>query len=88
MAAATLSRSVPVENPSKVTIDQVSGTVLAGEGVLISPCVVGYSSLDALNKSNAAYFVVVLKPFGDGKPTRIWVTVEPGKTKNVSVSLE
>jgi hydrophobe/amphiphile efflux-1 (HAE1) family protein len=25
--------------------------------------VVGYSSLDALNKSNAAYFVVVLKPF-------------------------
>ena len=26
-------------------IDQVSGTVLAGEGVLISPCVVGLSEL-------------------------------------------
>ena len=36
---------VAVENPTKVTIDQVSGTVLAGEGVLISPCVVGLSEL-------------------------------------------
>ncbi|MEO6594064.1 MAG: flagellar basal body P-ring protein FlgI [Planctomycetota bacterium] len=36
---------VPVENPTKVLIDQVSGTVLAGEGVLISPCVVGLSDL-------------------------------------------
>ena len=36
---------VQVENPAKVLIDQVSGTVLAGEGVLISPCVVGLSDL-------------------------------------------
>jgi len=36
---------VAVENPTKVTIDQTSGTVLAGEGVLISPCVVGLSEL-------------------------------------------
>ncbi|MFT7535080.1 MAG: flagellar P-ring protein precursor FlgI [Hyphomicrobiaceae bacterium] len=36
---------VAVENPTKVTIDQVSGTVLAGEGVMISPCVVGLSEL-------------------------------------------
>ncbi len=36
---------VAVENPAKVMIDQVSGTVLAGEGVLISPCVVGSSEL-------------------------------------------
>ena len=36
---------VPVENPVKVTIDQTSGVVLAGEGVLISPCVVGLSEL-------------------------------------------
>lgn len=36
---------VPIENPAKVTIDQTSGTVLAGEGVLISPCVVGMSEL-------------------------------------------
>jgi flagellar P-ring protein precursor FlgI len=34
---------VPVENPAKILIDQTSGTVLAGEGVLISPCVVGMS---------------------------------------------
>lgn len=36
---------VAVENPTKVTIDQVSGTILAGEGVMISPCVVGLSEL-------------------------------------------
>ncbi|MBL8753787.1 MAG: flagellar basal body P-ring protein FlgI [Planctomycetes bacterium] len=36
---------VPVENPAKILIDQTSGTVLAGEGVLISPCVVGLSDL-------------------------------------------
>lgn len=36
---------VVVENPAKVTIDQSSGTVLAGEGVLISPCVVGLSEI-------------------------------------------
>jgi flagellar P-ring protein precursor FlgI len=36
---------VPVENPAKVVIDQSSGTVLAGEGVLISPCVVAMSDL-------------------------------------------
>ncbi|MBM3973685.1 MAG: flagellar basal body P-ring protein FlgI [Planctomycetes bacterium] len=36
---------VQVENPAKVMIDQASGTVLAGEGVLISPCVVGLSDL-------------------------------------------
>ncbi len=36
---------VPVENPAKVIIDQASGTVLAGEGVLISPCVVGLTDL-------------------------------------------
>lgn len=36
---------VVVENPAKVMIDQSSGTVLAGEGVLISPCVVGLSEI-------------------------------------------
>ena len=36
---------VTVENPTKIMIDQTSGTVLAGEGVLISPCVVGVSDL-------------------------------------------
>ncbi|MGE3173675.1 MAG: flagellar basal body P-ring protein FlgI [Planctomycetota bacterium] len=36
---------VPVENPAKIVVDQTSGTVLAGEGVLISPCVVGLTDL-------------------------------------------
>lgn len=36
---------VTVENPAKVMIDQSSGMILAGEGVLISPCVVGISDL-------------------------------------------
>jgi flagellar P-ring protein precursor FlgI len=34
---------VAIENPTKILIDQTTGTVLAGEGVLISPCVVGLS---------------------------------------------
>ena len=36
---------VAIENPAKILVDQSSGTVLAGEGVLISPCVVGLSDL-------------------------------------------
>lgn len=36
---------VVVENPAKILVDQSSGAVLAGEGVLISPCVVGLSEL-------------------------------------------
>ncbi|MBL8731841.1 MAG: flagellar basal body P-ring protein FlgI [Planctomycetes bacterium] len=36
---------VAVENPTKVVIDQASGSVLAGYGVMISPCVVGLSDL-------------------------------------------
>lgn len=36
---------VPVENPTKVIVDQGSGTVIAGEGIVISPCVVGVSSI-------------------------------------------
>ena len=31
---------------------------------------------------------LVLKPFGDGKPKTVWVTVEANKTKNVSIRLE
>lgn len=36
---------VAVENPVKVIIDQASGTILAGEGVLISPCAVVLSDI-------------------------------------------
>jgi hypothetical protein len=31
---------------------------------------------------------LVLKPFGEGKPKTVFVTVEAGKTKNVSIRLE
>ena len=60
---------VQVENPAKVIIDQASGTVLAGEGVLISPCVVGLSDLtitiveeDQVSQPN---------PFGQGNTERV-----------------
>lgn len=60
---------VQVENPAKVIIDQASGTVLAGEGVLISPCVVGLSDLtitiveeDQISQPN---------PFGQGSTERV-----------------
>ncbi len=36
---------VPIENPHKVTIDPSTGTIVVGEGVLISPCVVGLTDL-------------------------------------------
>lgn len=36
---------VRVENPAKVIIDQATGTVLAGEGILISPCAVVVSDI-------------------------------------------
>lgn len=36
---------VPVENPAKITVDQSTGTIIVGEGVLISPCVVGLTDL-------------------------------------------
>lgn len=31
---------------------------------------------------------LVLKPFGDGKPKRVWINVQAGKTRNVSIPLE
>lgn len=60
---------VPVENPAKVVIDQSSGTVLAGEGVLISPCVVGLSELTiaVMNDDD----VVQPNPFGRGDTERV-----------------
>lgn len=60
---------VAVENPAKVMIDQASGVVLAGEGVLISPCVVGLSELtiaivndDEISQPN---------PFANGTTERV-----------------
>lgn len=36
---------VEVENPVRVVIDQSTGTVIAGEGLLISPCVIALTDL-------------------------------------------
>jgi flagellar P-ring protein precursor FlgI len=60
---------VPVENPAKITIDQVSGTVLAGEGVLISPCVVGMTELTiAITEQD---FVSQPNAFAQGNTERV-----------------
>ena len=60
---------VRVENPAKVVVDQSSGTVLAGEGVLISPCVVGLTDLtiSVVNEED----VVQPNPFGTGDTARV-----------------
>jgi len=71
---------VAVENPSKVTIDQVSGTVLAGEGVLISPCVVGVSELTiAIVEED---FVSQPNPFSDGTSERVGRTRVEAQTNS------
>ena len=36
---------VQVENPVRVVIDQATGAIVAGEGLLISPCVIGLTDL-------------------------------------------
>ena len=71
---------VSVENPSKVTIDQVSGTVLAGESVLISPCVVGVSELTiAIVEED---FVSQPNPFSDGTSERVGRTRVEAQTNS------
>jgi flagellar P-ring protein precursor FlgI len=63
---------VAVENPTKVTIDQTSGTVLAGEGVLISPCVVGLSELTISIGEDQT--VSQPEPFSHGETTTVGST--------------
>jgi flagellar P-ring protein precursor FlgI len=60
---------VAVENPTKVTIDQVSGTVLAGEGVMISPCVVGLTEVTISIVEED--FVSQPGPFSQGTTDRV-----------------
>ncbi len=60
---------VQVENPAKVMIDQASGTVLAGEGVLISPCVVGLSDLTITIVEEEQ--VSQPLPFGQGQTEKV-----------------
>ena len=60
---------VAIENPVKVLVDQASGTVLAGEGVLISPCVVGVSDVTIAIVDEEE--VVQPNPFGEGRTERV-----------------
>lgn len=63
---------VAVENPAKILVDQSSGTVLAGEGVLISPCVVGLSDLTiAITEEE---FVSQPNPWARGSTERLNAT--------------
>ena len=61
--------SVAVEGPSTVVIDQTSGVIIAGAGVMISPCVVGLSDLtiSVVNDED----VVQPNPFANGDTARV-----------------
>jgi flagellar P-ring protein precursor FlgI len=77
---------VTVENPTKVMIDQTSGTVLAGEGVLISPCVVGVSDLTIAVVEED--YISQPNPLAQGNTervgrTRIQATTSSSDLKNV-----
>lgn len=60
---------VAVENPSKIIVDQASGTVIAGEGVMISPCVIGVGELTVsiVNEDE----IVQPNPFAGGDTARV-----------------
>lgn len=75
---------VPVENPAKVTIDQVSGTVLAGEGVLISPCVVGLSELTIAIVEEK--FVSQPNAFGQGQTQQVGRTRVDATTNSTELN--
>lgn len=77
---------VTVENPTKIMIDQTSGTVLAGEGVLISPCVVGVSDLTIAVVEED--YISQPNPLAQGSTervgrTRIQATTSSSDLKNV-----
>jgi flagellar P-ring protein precursor FlgI len=74
---------VQVENPAKVIIDQASGTVLAGEGVLISPCVVGLSDLTITIVEEEQ--VSQPNPFAEGSTERVSRTRIEATTTNTEL---
>jgi flagellar P-ring protein precursor FlgI len=74
---------VAVENPATVLIDQVSGTVLAGEGVLISPCVVGLSELTIAIVEEE--YVSQPLPFSDGTTQRVGRTSVEARTDSTDL---
>ena len=55
---ASLNRTLKVA-------ERLEQVLMAIPGVSDVATILGYSSLDALNKSNSAYFVVLLKPFAE-----------------------
>jgi len=59
---AQLPEGSSVNSTAKVA-ERIEQIVLATPGVADVSTVVGFSTLDALNKSNAAYFIVLLEPF-------------------------
>ncbi len=74
---------VQVENPAKVMVDQASGTVLAGEGVLISPCVVGLSDLTIAIVEEEE--VSQPNPFARGTTERVGRTRVEVQTQNTDL---
>jgi flagellar P-ring protein precursor FlgI len=77
---------VRVENPARIVVDQTSGTVLAGEGVLISPCVVGLTDLTISIVDEEE--IVQPQPWATGETarvnrTRIEVQTESSELKPV-----
>ncbi|MFK7738706.1 MAG: flagellar basal body P-ring protein FlgI [Planctomycetota bacterium] len=74
---------VPVQNPAKVVVNQVSGTVLAGEGVLISPCVVGISELTiAIVEED---FISQPLPFANGQTSPVGRTRVEAETNSTDL---
>ncbi len=52
-------------NRTAVVVERIEGILKDIPGVADISSVVGYSTLDALSKSNSAYFIVLLKPFAE-----------------------
>ena len=61
-------------NRTAVVVERIEGILKEIPGIADISSVVGYSTLDALSKSNSAYFIVLLKPFAE--------RTEPGQDVN------
>ncbi len=61
---------VRVENPARIMVDQATGTVLAGQGVMISPCVVAVSDL-TIAVVNEEEVSQPIAPFSQGTSERV-----------------
>ena len=52
-------------NRTAVVVEQIEELIKAIPGVADISTVVGYSTLEAISKSNSAYFIILLKPFAE-----------------------